>query len=39
MIGRRRKNLPKWRYDFNCRKCDNSDVFQDQPEPDQPQES
>ena len=29
MIGRRRKNLPKWRYDFNCRKCDNIQFIDD----------
>jgi hypothetical protein len=29
MIGRRRKNLPKWRYDFNCRKCDNIHFIDD----------
>lgn len=29
MIGRRRKNLPKWRYDFNCRKCDNIQFIND----------
>lgn len=28
-IGRRRKNLPKWRYDFNCRKCDNIQFIDD----------
>lgn len=29
MIGRRCKNLPKWRYDFNCRKCDNIQFIDD----------
>jgi len=29
MIGRRKKNLPKWRYDFNCRKCDNVQFIND----------
>ena len=23
MIRRRKSNLPKWRYEFDCRKCDN----------------
>ncbi len=23
MIRKKKSNLPKWRYDFNCRKCDN----------------
>lgn len=23
MIRRRKPNLPKWRYEFDCRKCDN----------------
>jgi hypothetical protein len=29
MIGRRKKDLPKWRYDFNCRKCDNVQFIND----------
>ena len=23
MVRRRKSNLPKWRYEFDCRKCDN----------------
>ena len=23
MIRRRKSKLPKWRYEFDCRKCDN----------------
>ena len=25
----RRKDRPKWRYDFNCRKCDNIQEIHD----------
>lgn len=26
---RRKKERPKWRYDFNCRKCDNIQEIHD----------
>lgn len=29
MIRRRKERLPKWRYDFNCRKCDNIQEIHD----------
>lgn len=30
MIRRRKSNLPKWRYEFDCRKCDNIREVHDQ---------
>lgn len=29
MAGRRKPKLPKWQYDFNCRKCDNIQFIND----------
>ena len=29
MIRKRKERLPKWRYDFNCRKCDNIQEIHD----------
>lgn len=29
MIRRRKERFPKWRYDFNCRKCDNIQEIHD----------
>lgn len=30
MVRRRKQNLPKWRYEFDCRKCDNIREVHDQ---------
>ena len=30
MMRRRKQNLPKWRYEFDCRKCDNIREVHDQ---------